>query len=74
MTDDLDLHREFFELKGKFESLSSSVDKLTKQVEILTAALNQNKGAYMAVLAVPAIIGGIFGVLGYFGIKMSVGN
>ena len=74
MSDTFDLHREFFELKGKFEVLSESVSKLTQQVENLTATLNQSKGAYMVVLTVPAIVGGLFGVLTYFGIKISAGN
>lgn len=71
---DQELHAEFYELKGKFEMLSENVLKLTEQVHELNKTLNQSKGAWIVLIALPTILGGFAAGLGYFGIKVAFGH
>jgi hypothetical protein len=73
MTEAAELHRAVGELEGTVKSLEGKVEKLTTQVEALTAILNQGKGAKWLVLLIPSTIGVMGALLGYFGIKLSVG-
>ena len=74
MTDLSEFRQEFGELKGKFESLEKSCDKLSKQVEALTAVLNQARGAKYVIFLVPAIIGAVASALAFFGLRMTFGG
>ncbi len=73
MTDVSDLHKDVGELRGTVSALSAEVTKLREQVENLTAILNQGKGAKWLVLLIPSTIGVMGALLGYFGVKLSVG-
>jgi|688.fasta_scaffold12513_7 hypothetical protein len=73
MTDVSDLHKDVGELRGTVSALSAEVTKLREQVENLTAVLNQGKGAKWLVLLIPSTIGVMGALLGYFGVKLSVG-
>ena len=74
MTETSELHRAVGELEGTVKSLEGKGDKLTVQVESLTAVLNQGKGAKYILFLLPAVIGARSGALGYFGFKMSLGG
>ena len=69
-----DLHRDVGELRGTVAALSAEVTKLREQVETLTAVLNQGKGAKYLLFILPSVIGVLSGLLGYFGIKFTVGH
>jgi len=73
VTEAADLHRDVGELRGTVTALSAEVTKLREQVENLTAILNQGKGAKWLILLIPSTIGVLGGLLGYFGVKLSVG-
>ena len=73
MSETSELHRAVGELEGTVTSLSQKVDKLTLQVETLTALLNQGKGARWLLLLLPPTIGVIGALLGYFGVKLTIG-
>jgi len=73
VTEAADLHRDVGELRGTVTALSAEVTKLREQVENLTAILNQGKGAKWLILLIPSTIGVLGGLLGYFGVKFSVG-
>lgn len=74
MTSDIDLHAEFYELKGKFDGLSKQVEKLTEHVDALNKTLAQGRGAWLVLFAIPTLVGGVAAILGYFGIRIAVGN
>lgn len=74
MTTDTELHRDVGELDGKLRALTAQVDRLSTQVEQLNAVLNKGKGVQYALLMIPAAIGIVTGVLGYFGIKLTIGH
>jgi hypothetical protein len=74
MSETSELHRAVGELEGTVNSLSQQVDKLTKQVEALTALLNQGKGARYLLLIIPPLIGVGGAMLGYFGVKLTIGH
>lgn len=74
MTETTDLHREVGELRGTVTALSGEVTKLREQVETLTAILNQGKGAKYLLFVLPSVVGVVSGVLGYFGLKFTVGH
>jgi hypothetical protein len=73
VTEAADLHRDVGELRGTVTALSAEVTKLREQVENLTAILNQGKGARWLIFLVPSTIGVMGALLGYFGVKLSVG-
>ena len=73
MTEASDLHRDVGELRGTVTALAAEVTKLREQVEALTAILNQGKGAKWLVLLIPSSIGILGAMLGYFGIRLTVG-
>ena len=72
------LHQDVGHLEGKFESLEKSVENLTEKVELLTAVLNQVKGAKWAGLTVlgmvAAAVSAIASVLTFFGMRMTFGT
>ena len=74
MTNDGDLRQDFGELKGKFTSLEDAVEKLTGNVEELTAVLNQARGAKYVIFTIPAIVGAIVSVLAFFGLRATIGH
>ena len=74
MSEATELHRAVGELEGTVKSLNQKVDKLTEQVETLTAILNQGKGAKWLIFILPSAIGVAGALLGYFGVKLSVGH
>lgn len=74
MSETSELHREVGELKGTVTALSGEVTKLREQVEMLTAILNQGKGAKWLIFILPSVIGVAGAMLGYFGVKFSVGH
>lgn len=69
-----DLHRDVGKLDGQMKALAIQVDRLAHQVEALNAVLNQGRGARMILLILPALIGLTTGILGYFGVKFTVGH
>lgn len=71
---DMELHQDFGELKGTVRALTDRVEKLTTQVENLTEALHQAKGARYALYMLMSTSGIVGGVLSYFGLKMTVGH
>lgn len=74
MNGEIDMHREFYELKGKFEMLADNVAKLTEQVDVLNKTLAQGKGAWLVLVGLPTVLGGCAAILGYFGIRVAFGN
>ncbi len=74
MSDLIELHRDVGKLDGQVTALTVQVDRLAEQVTALNNVLNQGKGARMVLLILPAMIGLMTGALGYFGIKLTVGN
>lgn len=74
MSDASELHREVGELRGTVTALSAQVEKLSNQVETLTAILNQGKGAKWLIFILPSVIGVAGAMLGYFGVKLSIGH
>jgi hypothetical protein len=74
MSEVSELHKDVGELRGTVSALSSEVTKLREQVENLNAVLNQGKGARWLMLLIPSTIGVIGAMLGYFGVKFSVGQ
>jgi prefoldin subunit 5 len=74
MTEAAELHRAVGELEGTVKSLNQKVDKLTEQVETLTAILNQGKGAKWLIFVLPSVIGIAGAMLGYFGVKFTIGH
>jgi hypothetical protein len=74
MSETADLHREVGDLRGTVTALGAQVDRLTVQVEALTAILNQGRGAKYLVFLLPAVIGATVGALSYFGLKISIGH
>lgn len=74
MSETSELHRDVGELRGTVAALSAEVTKLREQVEMLTAVLNQGKGAKYLLFVLPTVVGALSGVLGYFGIKFTVGH
>ena len=74
MTEAADLHRDVGELRGTVTALSAEVTKLREQVEMLTAILNQGKGAKWLIFLIPSIVGVAGALAGYFGVKLSLGN
>ena len=74
MSDEMDLNRRVGELTATVTILSTSVDKLEKQVEDLIAMLNQGRGAKYMLVLVPATIGLLSSVFGYFGIHAAFTN
>jgi hypothetical protein len=73
MSEVSDLHKDVGELRGTVAALHGEVTKLREQVENLNAVLNQGKGAKWLMLLIPSTIGVMAAMLGYFGIKLSVG-
>lgn len=69
-----DLHRDVGHLQGQLKSLTDQVDRLSTQVEMLNRVLHQGKGVQYALLLIPGTIGILTGVMGYFGIKLTVGQ
>lgn len=74
MSETAELHREVGELRGTVMALSGEVTKLREQVEALTAILNQGKGAKWLIFILPSAIGVAGAMLGYFGVKLSIGH
>lgn len=74
MTEAADLHRDVGELRGTVTALSNEVTKLREQVEMLTAILNQGKGAKWLIVILPSAVGVLGAMLGYFGVKLTFGN
>lgn len=74
MTEAAELHRAVGELEGTVKSLNQKVEKLTEQVETLTAILNQGKGAKWLIFVLPSVIGIAGAMLGYFGVKFTIGH
>jgi hypothetical protein len=74
MSEAAELHREVGELKGTVTALSGEVSKLREQVEMLTAILNQGKGAKWLLILLPSLVGVAGALLGYFGVKLTVGH
>ncbi len=72
MSDASELHRAVGELEGTVKSLTQKVDKLTGQVEALTAILNQGIGAKWLIFILPSLVGVAGALLGYFGVKFSL--
>jgi hypothetical protein len=68
-----ELFRSVGELQGTVNALGSEVEKLRKQVELLTALLNQGKGAKWLLLLIPSMLGGLGAMAGYFGVKSTTG-
>lgn len=69
-----ELYHDVGELRGTVSALSSEVAKLRHQVEVLTALLNQGKGAKWLLFLVPSFLGGLGAMAAYFGIKLSSGS
>jgi hypothetical protein len=61
-------------LKSDISNLAEQVNKLTSQVEALNAVLNKGRGVQFALLLVPGVIGVVVTILGYFGIKLTIGG
>jgi len=61
-------------LKADIESLAEQVDRLSKQVETLNAVLNKGRGVQFTLLLIPGLVGVVVTVLGYFGIKLTLGT
>lgn len=68
-----ELFRDVGELKGTVSALQAEVEKLRQQVELLTALLNQGKGAKWLLLLIPSLLGGLGAMAGYFGVKSTTG-
>ena len=62
------------ELRAQIDTLAAQVDRLSKQVEVLNAVLNKGRGVQFALLLIPGVVGVVVTVLGYFGIKFSIGS
>lgn len=62
------------ELRSQVDTLAAQVDRLSKQVEVLNAILNKGKGVQFALLLVPGLVGVVVTVLGYFGVKLTIGS
>jgi len=73
MSEVSDLHKDVGELRGTVAALHAEVTKLREQVENLNAVLNQGKGAKWLMLLIPSTIGVMAAMLGYFGVKLSIG-
>lgn len=56
-------------LDGKFDSLEKSVERLTDKVELLTAVLNQARGAKLALFAIPAIVSVLTALFAFFSLN-----
>ncbi len=74
MNDLIELHRDVGKLDGQMKALTVQVDRLAEQVTALNNVLNQGRGARTVLLVLPAMIGLTTGALGYFGIKLTIGN
>lgn len=61
-------------LRAQVESLTSQVDRLAAQVEVLNGVLHKGKGVQFALLMIPGVAGVIVAILGYFGIKLTIGQ
>lgn len=68
-----ELYHDVGELRGTVTALSAEVAKLRQQVEVLTALLNQGKGAKWLLFLLPSFLGGLGAMAGYFGIKSTTG-
>lgn len=68
------IHQDIGELRANIESLSTQLDRLSAQVEVLNGVLNKGKGVQFALLLIPGLVGVVVTVLGYFGIKLTIGS
>jgi hypothetical protein len=66
--------RDIGKLESDIESLAEQVAKLSTQVEALNAVLNKGRGVQFALLLIPGFIGVAVTILGYFGIKLTIGG
>lgn len=62
------------ELRAQIDSLTAQVDRLSKQMEVLNGVLNKGRGVQFALLLVPGLVGVVVTVLGYFGVKLTIGS
>lgn len=62
------------QLKAQIDTLAQQVDRLSKQVEVLNGVLNKGKGVQFALLTIPGVLGFFVAVLGYFGVKLTIGQ
>lgn len=62
------------QLRAEIDGLAGQVDKLSKQVETLNAVLNKGRGVQFALLTMPGVLGFFVAALGYFGIRLTVGQ
>ena len=68
------IHQDIGELRANIESLSTQLDRLSAQVEVLNGVLNKGKGVQFVLLLIPGLVGVVVTVLGYFGIKLTIGS
>lgn len=62
------------QLKAQIDTLAQQVQKLTEQMETLNGVLNKGKGVQFALLTIPGVLGFFVAVLGYFGVKLTIGQ
>lgn len=70
----LDLSREFYELRGRFDSLSQQVTKLQSTVDQLNDTLSRGRGAYTVLIATPAFVGMVAAIASTLGFKFVAGD
>ena len=68
------INQDIGELRAHIDNLTAQVDRLSKQMEVLNSVLNKGRGVQFALLMIPGLVGVAVTVLGYFGVKLTLGG
>jgi hypothetical protein len=68
------INQDIGELRAHIDNLTAQVDRLSKQMEVLNGVLNKGRGVQFALLLVPGVVGVVVTVLGYFGVRLTIGS